>query len=66
MGVDVSLDGRVVEINMSHAWAWSQNAGPEVRETPGGNRAGPRRAASRRVTRDLGSWMTWAKGVRNR
>jgi len=43
MGVDVSLDGRVVEIEMSRAWAWSRNAGPEARETPSRNRAGPRR-----------------------
>jgi len=42
MGVDVSLDGRVVEIEMSRAWAWSRNAGPEARETSSRNRAGPR------------------------
>jgi len=43
MGVDVSLGGRVVEIEMSRAWAWSRNAGPGARETPSRNRAGPRR-----------------------
>jgi len=60
MDVDVSLDGRVVEIKNELC----VGVEPEHQVVWASSRDGTLRAGQR-VTCGIGSWMTWVKGVRN-